>query len=142
MSPSWYLCLFYISLIICSIGFLCNCEDYSKKAIAYRWLWGILFVLVIIHTAVTFMVINKKIYKCDNVVATYEVTGQTNTEGYSPSKESKVTFKDSDGNDITESLENFIIRYDSDNAYVDKVKARCSIVVSYKYVLHMPKLTE
>lgn len=142
MSPSWYLCLFYLSLILCSIGFLCNCEDCSKKAIALRWLWGILFIVVIVHTAVSFAVISKKIYKCDNVVATYEITGQTDSVGYSPSKESKITFKDSDGKEITESLSDCIIKYDTDKAYISKVKARCSIIVCYKYVLHMPKFVE
>lgn len=142
MSPNWYLCLFYISLIVCSVGFLCSCEDYSKKAIAYRWLWCILFIFVIVHTVVSFVVINNKIYRCDNVVDTYEITSQTDTMGYSPSKESKITFKDSDGKEITESLGNCIIKYDTDKAYVSKVKARCSIIVSYKYVLHMPKFVE
>lgn len=142
MSPNWYLCLFYISLIVCSVGFLCSCEDYSKKAIAYRWLWCILFIFVIVHTVVSFAVINNKIYRCDNVVDTYEVIGQTETKGYSPSKESKITFKDSDGKEITESLDDCIIKYDTDKAYVSKVKARCSIIVSYKYVLHIPKFVE
>lgn len=142
MSPNWYLCLFYISLIVCSVGFLCSCEDYSKKAIAYRWLWCILFIFVIVHTVVSFVVINNKIYRCDNVVDTYEITSQTDTMGYSPSKESKITFKDSDGRETTESLGDFIIKYDTDKAYVSKVKARCSIIVCYKYVLHMPKFVE
>lgn len=142
MSSSWYLCLFYLSLIVCSIGFLCNCEDCSRKSMILRWSWGILFIFVIIHTVVSFWVINTRIYKCKDVVDTYEITGQTDSVGYAPSKWSKITFTDSDGKEITESLSECIIKYDTNKAYVSKVRARCSIVVSYKYVLHIPKFVE